>query len=139
MTKTDLGTVILTAANTYTGGTTISGGILQLGNGGSTGSIVGNIIDNGQLSLDRSDSGLVLSGIISGTGTLVQMGTGTSILTGTDTYSGGTTVTAGTLQIGDGGTTGMIATGATVDSGATLAFDRSDTIVFSNYQRSRVA
>ena len=106
--------MILTAANTYTGGTTISGGILQLGNGGSTGSIVGAIVDNGQLSLDRSDTGLVLSGVISGTGTLVQMGTGTSILTGTNTYSGGTTVTAGTLQIGDGGTTGMIATGATV-------------------------
>ena len=49
VTKTDLGTVILTAANTYTGGTTISGGILQLGNGGSSGSVVGAIVDNGTL------------------------------------------------------------------------------------------
>ena len=87
VTVTGPGTVILTAANTYTGGTTISGGILQLGNGGSTGSITGPIVDNGQLSLDRSDAGLILSGAISGTGTLVQMGTGTSILTGTNTYT----------------------------------------------------
>ena len=35
------GTTILTGANTYTGGTTISAGTLQLGNGGTTGSIVG--------------------------------------------------------------------------------------------------
>ena len=47
VTETDLGTVILTAANTYTGGTTISGGILQLGNGGSPGSVVGAIVNNG--------------------------------------------------------------------------------------------
>ena len=82
------GTVILTAANTYTGGTTISGGILQLGNGGTVGSVVGAIVNNGTLALDRSDTGLILSGAISGTGALVQMGTGTSILTGANTYSG---------------------------------------------------
>ena len=118
------GTVILTAANTYTGGTTISGGILQLGNGGISGSITGPIIDNSQLSLDRSDAGLILSGAISGTGTLVQMGTGTSILTGTNTYSGGTTITAGTLQLGNGGISGSIV-GNVVDNGV-LEFNRTD-------------
>ena len=40
---------ILTGDNTYTGGTTISAGTLQLGNGGTTGSIVGNVTDNGAL------------------------------------------------------------------------------------------
>ena len=124
VTVTNLGTVVLTATNTYTGGTTISSGILQLGNGGATGAISGAIIDNGQLSLDQSDAGLVLSGIISGTGTLVQMGTGTSILTGADTYTGGTTISAGTLQLGNGTATGSI-TGNIIDNGV-LQFSRTD-------------
>src|SRR5271157_5752833 len=119
------GTVILTAANTYTGGTTISSGILQLGNGGTVGSVVGAIVNNGTLALDRSDAGLVLSGVISGTGTLVQVGTGTSILTGADTYTGGTTISAGTLQLGNAGVTGSI-TGNVTDNGV-LQFDRTDT------------
>ena len=58
--------------------------------------------------MDRSDAGLILSGVISGTGTLVQIGTGTSILTGANTYSGGTTISAGTLQLGNAGITGSI-------------------------------
>ena len=118
------GTVILTAANTYTGGTTISGGILQLGNGGTVGSVVGAIVNNGTLALDRSDAGLILSGVISGTGTLVQMGTGTSILTAANTYSGGTTISAGTLQLGNAGITGSIV-GNVVDNGI-LQFNRTD-------------
>ena len=124
VTKTSPGTVILTAANTYSGGTTISAGILQLGNGGNSGSVTGPITDNGQLSLDRSDTGLTSSGAISGTGTLVQMGTGTSILTGTNTYSGGTTISAGTLQLGNGGITGSIV-GNVIDNGV-LQFNRTD-------------
>jgi autotransporter-associated beta strand protein len=44
------GTLILTASNTYTGGTTINSGTLQLGDGGTNnGSVVGNIIDNAAL------------------------------------------------------------------------------------------
>ena len=118
------GTVILAAANTYTGGTTISGGILQLGNGGTAGSVVGAIVNNGTLALDRSDAGMILSGVISGSGTLVQIGTGTSILTGANTYSGGTTINAGTIQLGNAGITGSIA-GNVTDNGV-LQFNRTD-------------
>src|SRR5208283_1657969 len=49
ITKTGIGSFILTGGNSYTGGTTITGGVLQIGNGGTTGSIVGNVTDNGTL------------------------------------------------------------------------------------------
>ena len=47
------GTTVLTAANTYTGGTTITAGVLQLGAGGTTGSIVGNVSNNGALAFNQ--------------------------------------------------------------------------------------
>ena len=121
------GTTILTGDNSYTGGTTISAGTLQIGNGGTTGSIVGNVIDNANLAFDRS-AALIFAGDISGTGSVTQIGTGTTILSGNNTYTGGTTISAGILQIGNGRTTGSI-TGNVVDNG-TLAFDRSDLVTF---------
>ena len=63
------GTLTLTGANTYTGGTTITAGTLQLGNGGTTGSITGNVVNNGALVFNRSDT-LTFAGVISGTGAL---------------------------------------------------------------------
>ena len=125
--KTGSGTLTLTNANTHSGGTTISAGTLQIGNGGATGSISGNITDNGLLAFDRSDA-TVFGGAISGTGGLEQRGTGTLTLTGGNTYTGGTTISAGTLQIGNGGATGGII-GNITDNGL-LAFDRSDATVF---------
>src|SRR5208337_4622589 len=108
ITKTDLGTLILTGTNTYTGGTTISGGTLQLGNGGTSGSITGNVTDNGTLAFDRSDA-VTIGVVVSGTGSLVQLGGGTLILTADNTYTGGTIVNAGTLQLGDGTNTTSLA------------------------------
>ena len=67
VTQAGTGTTILTGTNTYTGGTLISGGTLQLGNGGASGSIVGNIVDNGALVFDRSGA-LSIAGVISGSG-----------------------------------------------------------------------
>ena len=127
LTKTGSGALVLIGTNTYSGGTTISAGTLQIGNGGTSGSIVGNVTDNGTLAFDRSDT-VAFGSVISGTGSLVQLGSGTLVLTGTNTYSGGTTISAGTLQIGNGGTTGSI-TGNVTDNG-TLAFNRSDAMTF---------
>ena len=56
ITKTGSGKVSLTAANTYTGGTRIFGGTLQVGDGGTVGTLgAGNILNNGQLVFNRSD------------------------------------------------------------------------------------
>ena len=126
--QTGAGTTTLTGANTYSGGTTISAGTLQIGNGGTSGSLTGNVADGGTLAFDRTDS-LTYAGVISGAGDLRQAGTGTTILTGISTYTGGTTISAGTLQIGDGGTSGAIA--GNVTDNATLAFDRSSDMTFA--------
>ena len=128
LTKQGVGTLSLTADNTYTGGTIISAGTLQLGDGGTSGGVLGDIADNGALAFDRSDS-VSFGGTVSGSGTVNQIGSGTTILTGANTYAGGTTITSGTLQLGDGGTVGSIV-GVVVDNG-TLAFDRSDTVTFA--------
>jgi len=98
LTKSGTGTLTLTGANTYTGGTTITAGTLQLGNGGTTGSITGDVIDNGALAFNRSDS-VTFGGVISGTGSVVKLGTGVLTLPGTNTYTGATTVNAGSLIV----------------------------------------
>ncbi|WKK20035.1 autotransporter outer membrane beta-barrel domain-containing protein [Achromobacter insolitus] len=121
------GTTILTANNTYTGGTTISAGTLQLGNGGTSGAIVGNVVNNGALVFNRSNI-LTLAGQISGSGSVSQVGAGTTVLTGNNTYTGTTTISAGTLQLGNGGTAGAIL--GDVTNNGELAFNRSDALAF---------
>jgi outer membrane autotransporter protein len=128
LTKAGAGTLILTGANTYTGGTTIQAGTLQIGNGGTAGSIVGNVVNSGALVFNRSDT-ITYDGAVSGTGSLTKVGSGVLALTGANTYTGGTTISAGTLQIGNGGTTGSI-TGNVTDNG-NLTFNRSDAITYA--------
>jgi autotransporter-associated beta strand protein/predicted outer membrane repeat protein len=127
LTKTGTGALTLSGDNVYTGGTTVSAGTLQLGNGGTTGSIVGDVANNGVLDFDRSDAS-TFGGVISGTGAVTQSGSGTTILTADNTYTGGTAIAAGTLQLGNGGTTGSIV-GNVANSGV-LDFDRSDASTF---------
>ena len=121
------GTETLAGANSYSGNTTVAG-TLQLGNGVTVGSVVGSIADNGTL-IFNEPSTTVVANAISGTGSVVQTGPGTVALTGANSYTGGTSITGGTLQIGNGGTAGSL-TGNIADNG-TLAFDRSDAIVFA--------
>ncbi|HJW40495.1 MAG TPA: autotransporter-associated beta strand repeat-containing protein [Rhizomicrobium sp.] len=122
------GTQVLAGANSYTGGTTITAGTLQIGNAISTGTIVGNVADDGILAFGNATTA-TFSGAISGTGSVAQTGSGTTILTASETYTGGTVIAAGTLQIGNGTASGSIA-GDVSDNG-TLAFGRSDTATFA--------
>ncbi|TXN19597.1 autotransporter domain-containing protein [Methylobacterium sp. WL9] len=81
----------------YASGVTIaSGALLQVGNGGTAGSLAANVVDNGTLAFNRTN-GVTFAGTISGTGIVQQLGTGVLALTGANTYSGGTTIAAGTL------------------------------------------
>lgn len=121
------GTLVLTSDHGYTGGTTIAAGTLQLGNGGTTGSVFGDIVDQGVLAFDRADD-TSYSGTVSGAGALVQQGDGTLVLTADHAYTGGTLISAGVLQLGDGGTTGSIL-GDVIDD-AQLIFDRADVVTF---------
>src|SRR5205823_3309532 len=99
LTKSGNGTLILSGTNTFTGGTTISAGTLQLGNGGTTGTVPGNTItDNGTLAFSRSDT-VTYSPVVSGSGALSQLGPGNLILTGANTYTGATQVSGGTLTV----------------------------------------
>lgn len=119
--KTDLGTLILTGTNIYAGGTTIAGGTLQLGNGGTTGSITGNVTNNSVLAFNRSDMA-TFTGAISGSGTLDQVGTGTTILTAANTYTGSTTISNGTLAIAaTGGITSDVTNNAAFQNAGKVA------------------
>jgi|28_taG_2_1085356.scaffolds.fasta_scaffold00006_30 outer membrane autotransporter protein len=110
------GTTTLTGNNTYSGITYIRDGILQIGDGGTSGTLgTGNVTNNSALVFNRSDdSGY--AGVISGTGSVTKEGAGNFNLTGTNTYTGATTVNAGILSVN-----GSISNSTTtVNSGGTL-------------------
>jgi outer membrane autotransporter protein len=148
------GTLTLSGANTYTGGTTISAGTIVVGNdsalgtgnvtmaAGSTLAFSGDhtIANNFSLTGDPTffvDTGNTdtISGLISDTspgpdaGVVEKTGTGTLILSGANTYSGGTIVSAGTLMAGS--TTAFGSGRVSVASGATLDINGFDVSIGS--------
>lgn len=119
--KIGAGRWILTGENTYSGGTTIQG-ILQVGNGGLSGRLgTGPVLNSGVLLVRRSGT-LHVPGLISGTGSLLHEGPGTLILEADNTYTGGTTNQA-TLQVGNGGPTGKLASTSPIENNGTLIYD----------------
>jgi fibronectin-binding autotransporter adhesin len=142
------GRLILSGNNSYTGGTAIDGGTLQVSADANLGAASGglsldggtlrttssfasarNVVINAVGGIFQTDVDLAWSGVISGSGALAKTGNGMLTLTGKNSYAGGTTITDGVLQIGDGGVSGSI-TGAVVNN-RTLAFNRSDDIAFA--------
>lgn len=106
LTKAGTSGLILTGSSSYAGDTTVSAGMLQVGHGGSTGSLpAGNVITNATLRLHRGDTALIVPNTISGTGTL-QFGVSTNgvttsvtTLSGSNSFSGSVTGNSGGLRI----------------------------------------
>ncbi|KAB2722380.1 autotransporter outer membrane beta-barrel domain-containing protein [Brucella intermedia] len=97
LTKSGGGSLTLSGSNTYTGGTNIEAGTLQLGKGGTTGNVVGNIVNNAVLVFNRSDR-FQIDGSISGLGSVNQIGSGVTVLGGANSYTGPTNVLSGGLH-----------------------------------------
>jgi autotransporter-associated beta strand protein len=151
--KIGLGTLVLTGANTYSGGTTVHGGALSVSDDGNLGDASGGLtLDGGTLQVTGTsftgsardivlgaggggfiiaDAGntFTLAQALDGSGALDKAGAGTLVMIGNNSYGGGTTISAGTLQVGAGGTAGSLV-GDVVDNGV-LAFDRSDALAFA--------
>ncbi|MEO8207175.1 MAG: autotransporter-associated beta strand repeat-containing protein, partial [Chthoniobacterales bacterium] len=115
LTKVGTGTISLTGTSTYTGGTSITAGILQLGDGMTTGSIVGKVaISNAMAAFSFNQaSDYSFGGIISGAGGVQVNTTGfTTTLTGANTYTGGTIINGNAVLLGNakalGATTGAL-------------------------------
>ena len=134
LTKDTAGLVVLTAANTYGGATTISAGTLELGGGGTTGSLNTSsaIADNGVLAFNRSNtvsqSSDFSSAGITGSGSVVQAGTGILVLSLSNGYTGGTVIQNGTLQLGSAAALG---TGSLAVNGGTLDLNGQSVTVSS--------
>ena len=125
ITKFNPGTLELTAANTYTGTTTVSAGTLQLGDGVSlNGSVAGTIADNATL-IFANPNAQTYSKVISGTGTLTKQAAGVLTLGAANTYAGLTTISAATtIKLGianalpSGAGKGDVQLNGTLDMGA---------------------
>ncbi|NDF52342.1 MAG: transporter, partial [Betaproteobacteria bacterium] len=130
--KLGAGTLFLLKDNVYSGSTTISQGVVQLGNGGNSGDIgTGTVTNNAKLIINRGGT-FTLTNLIVGTGSVEVNGTATvsmGALSAANTYSGGTVVNGGTV-LADGpnnATLGTFGTGLlTINNGGRVFVTRDN-------------
>jgi autotransporter-associated beta strand protein len=109
------------ALGAVSGPLTFDGGTLHATSGFNSARNMALDGGGGTIRIDSGSNPLVLNGTIAGAGSLTKIGTGTLILNGVNTYTGLTTVSAGTLQVGDAATpTARIAGDVLVEVGGTL-------------------
>ncbi|WP_421917317.1 autotransporter domain-containing protein [Mesorhizobium sp.] len=129
------GTQILTGANDFSGGAGISSGAtLQIGDGGTVGSLTSNVTNYGTLAFKRSDE-VTYAGTITGPGGVTVGGGGTFIFTGANSGGNNATIASGTtLQLGNGGTTGWIGGvgnfAGTITNDGALIYNRSNAVTW---------
>ena len=120
-------------AYTVTLGTPITAGDITVASGGADVTMNGSALTLvGTPVIDIGSGGnLVINSAVAGTSGLTKVGTGTLVLTAPNTYTGATTVSAGTLSVGNGGTTGSLSGSSpiSVASGATFAWNNNNNTV----------
>jgi autotransporter-associated beta strand protein len=119
---------------TGTVGSAASGsGTLGIDVSGTTTFSTGTITVNNTATLDatQSDSIAIFQGVITGAGSITKTGEGIVKLSGANDFSGGLTISVGTLQVGEAGSTGSLGSGA-VTNNAILKFARTNSYTVSN-------
>lgn len=132
--KDGTGTLIVNVANTYTGTTTIKNGTLQIGSGAIGDIGKGNVTNNAALVFQEGDAAThYVAGAISGTGSLtINTANGTPvILTNNNTYTGLTTISNGTLVVGNGQAAGSLGSNTSVTNNGGLMLNKSGTYAFA--------
>ncbi|EDS1748213.1 autotransporter outer membrane beta-barrel domain-containing protein, partial [Salmonella enterica subsp. enterica serovar 4,[5],12:b:-] len=120
--KTGTGELTLSGDNSYSGGTTIDDGVLIADHADSLGT--GAVANNGVLQVGEGE----LKNTLSGTGSLVKIGTGELTLSGDNTYSGGTTIDDGVLIAANVNAL----SGGDVDNSGTLMLDANGAFELAN-------
>lgn len=121
ITKLNTGKLTLDLTNNLSGPTVISGGILQVGNSGSAGSLgSGAVTNNATLSFNRGDATLNVGNAIHGPGTVSYDGFGTVTVSGANDYTGSTLINAGVVNLLSGTGLGSANSGTTIISGGQL-------------------
>jgi autotransporter-associated beta strand protein len=133
LTKWSDGIVVLKGENSFKGILGVDGGEVRIGNGTDSGSIASDTLRTNASVVFHHTGTKTFAGRIHGTGTLAREGNGTTILTGNVAPGKGTSVRAGTLQIGTGGAAGSIT--GNLDIAAGLVVDRSGTLTHSDTLR----
>ena len=128
--KYGAGKLVLSGSSlTYNAGTFVNAGTVQVGAGGTTGMLPGNVsVASGASVVFNRSNDATYSGAVTGSGSLSKAGNGVLTLTGDSNPLGGTTVSAGTLSIGAGSTAGSLA--GNITNNAALRFNRSDALTY---------